>query len=254
MAALCGSGRQPPTIGQAACGLSVEAQTDVSKPRSADARKIRERLLTFGRSRFRAFPWRFSSDPYRILVAEVLLHRTRAEQVVPLYEAFLAKFPSPDLLAQASLSEVHDVLQSAGLRWRVDALHAMGQELVSRFGGQVPHEREFLESLPGVSAYIASAVRCFAYGCPDVLLDTNTVRIVGRVFDVPVTDASRRSKRFRDLLSTLFDERHAREFNLALIDFGALVCRSHNPRCATCPIAEYCSFGRAFLTDKSQKP
>jgi len=225
------------------------ARAAMSDRRLEHANNIRESLLSFGRSRSRNFPWRSSRDPYRVLVAEVLLHRTRAEQVVPLYEAFLKRFPDPEELATAELGEVHHVLRSAGLRWRVDALHAMGRELLARFGGQVPSEREALESLPGVSQYIASAVRCFAFGRAEALLDTNTVRIAGRLFGVPLTDGSRRSKAMRELLRSILDTEHPRDFNFALIDFGALVCRSRDPRCASCPISEYCTFGRRLLSE-----
>ena len=84
---------------------------------------------------------------------------------------------------------------------------------------------EDLTSLPGVSHYIASAVRCFAFGYPDALLDTNTVRVSGRIFGLPVSDSSRRSKLFREVLERLLDQRCPREFNWTLIDFAWAICR-----------------------------
>jgi A/G-specific adenine glycosylase len=215
-----------------------------SLPEKLDLRDFRERLLVWWEASGREFPWRKTRDPYRILMAEVLLHRTRAEQVVPVYEHLIDKFPSIGFLAGASPQEVMQEMRGAGLYWRAKLAHEMATEIVRRFGGAVPEDKQQLQSLPGVSQYIASAVRCFAFGCSEPLLDTNTVRIAGRLFDLPVTDSSRRSKLFRDILDTLLDRERPREFNLALIDLGALVCKSRKPECHLCPVFRHCSYGR----------
>ena len=186
-------------------------------------------------------------DTSLIAIAEVLLHRTRADQVVPTYQEFLEKYPSVSQLAKASVEELAALIYPLGLHWRVDLLYDMAQELHSRFGDQIPTEREALESLSGVSHYIATAIRCFAYGYPDALLDTNTVRICGRLLDIPVTDGSRRSKKFRNLLEILVDTKHPRKFNFALLDHGALICGSRNPLCNECSVKQHCCYGKSRL-------
>jgi A/G-specific adenine glycosylase len=190
----------------------------------------------------RHFPWRDTRDPYKILVAETLLHRTRAEQVVPLYQRFIDNFPDIHSVTRSSPDELTRLLYSAGLKWRWNRFYAMSVDIEERLNGKIPDDFSELTSLPGISHYIASAVRCFAFCYPDVLLDTNTVRVTGRVFGLNISDSSRRSKQFRSILEKFIDTRHPREFNWALIDFAALVCKSRNPLHEQCPIKEFCKF------------
>jgi A/G-specific adenine glycosylase len=213
------------------------------KNSSMTSKEISEQLIPWWRMNKRRFPWRTSRDPYRILVAEVLLHRTRAEQVEPIYEEFIQKFPNCHSLAEANEYEVYRILYPLGLRWRVKLLIQMAEVIESKFDGIIPSNREQLEELPGVSHYIASAVRCFGYGIPDVILDTNTVRILGRVHGIKVTDSSRRSKKFAEMYDSILDKAKPRDFNFAMIDLGALICTPNEPRCIKCPIMNLCEFG-----------
>lgn len=206
---------------------------------------LRSDLFQWWNHAKRHFPWRETRDPYRILVAEILLHRTRANQVVPLYELFLQRFPDIKNLAQSSPQELAELLRSGGLRWRWKLLHDMAIELEERFDGQIPDDFDILVLLPGISHYIASAVRCFASGHPDVLLDTNTVRVAGRLFGLAVTDSSRRSPLFRSVLEEIMDTEHPREFNFALIDFAALVCKATTPLHHECYLHHYCHYYKA---------
>lgn len=195
----------------------------------------------------RSFQWRRTRDPYEVLLAEVLLHRTRADQVAPVYQNLLEQFPTLAALAAAGPEELRTRLRSLGLSWRVDLLHLMAQDLVERFGGSIPVEEEALLSLPGVGPYIAAAVRCFAFGLPDPILDTNTVRVASRLYGVPATDASRRSRRFRELLGRLMDPEHPREHNFALLDHAALTCTPRDPKCPQCPVSQHCAYGQSRL-------
>ena len=213
--------------------------------------KLRNDLLNWWESAKRRFPWRETRDPYRILVAEVLLHRTRADQVVPLYELFLECFPNVQALAKSTPDELLKLFHSAGLQWRWKLLHAMAVDLERRFRGQIPDSFEALSSLPGVSHYIASALRCFAFAYPEAILDTNTVRVTGRLLGLPITDSSRRSRLFRAVLQSLIDPEHAREFNFALIDFAATICKVKSPLHYKCPLQGYCRFYRATISMNS---
>jgi len=190
----------------------------------------------------RQFPWRETQDPFKVLIAEIMLHRTRADQVVPLYRHFLENYPDVKSIAASSSEELEKKFHSAGLHWRWKLLHSMAVDILTRFNGQIPRSFEDLTSLPGVSHYIASAMRCFAFGYPDVLLDTNTVRVVGRVFGLDITDSSRRSKLFKNALERLLDQTHPREFNWALIDFASAICKSQSPRHVDCPISKCCVY------------
>jgi A/G-specific adenine glycosylase len=211
---------------------------------------FRRALIAWGREHFRPFPWRLTEDPYRILMAEVMLHRTQAPQVVPVYERVIARYPDVPALAAATKEELHDALYSLGLRWRIDLIQAMAAELMARFDGRVPHEKADLLSLPGVSEYIAGAVRCFAWNLPEPLIDTNTVRVAGRLFGLEVKDSSRRNRRFRELIAALIDPEEARAYNYAMLDLADQVCmKKRPPECGRCPVRKYCVYGTNALVN-----
>lgn len=208
-------------------------------------------MISWGRDNFRSFPWRETDDPYKILVAEVMLHRTKAPQVLPVYRYFMQRYPTVEKLAGATRDDLHATLYSLGLRQRVDMFHDMAVEIVERFDGRVPAEKEALLSLPGVSDYIAGAVRCFALNEPEPLIDTNTVRVIGRVFGLKITDSSRRNRLFRDLITALVDSDEPRAYNYALLDLANLVCtKVRPPKCFECPVQRYCLYGLEPSTEK----
>lgn len=211
-----------------------------------DAVAFREALIVWGRKHFCSYPWRLTEDPYLILIAEVMLHRTQAPQVVPVYERFIKRYSDVPTLAQATKEELHDTLYSLGLRWRVDLIHDMTGELMTYFGGRVPEGKEELLSLPGVSDYIASAVRCFAWNHPEPLVDTNTVRVAGRVFGLDIKDSSRRNQRFRNLIAALVDPQEPRAYNYAILDLAEQVCHGNKePDHEKCPVLAWCAYGKA---------
>jgi A/G-specific adenine glycosylase len=212
-----------------------------------DPSRLREALLAWWERYGRDFPWRKTRSAYHVLVAEALLHRTRANQVVGLYEKTLAAYPTVYALAAAEPEAVYELLHSAGLRWRVGLLLNAAQEIVDRFSGEVPASRVELESIPGIGHYIAAAIRCFAFGENDAIIDSNVVRVYGRVFDLRVTDSLRRNRDFHQLAQSLVDPEHPREYNLALLDLAAAICTPRVPKCEVCPIAVHCTYGRNRL-------
>lgn len=178
-------------------------------------------------------------------MSEVMLHRTQARQVVPVYERFVEQYPDVSSLAQAQKQELHAVLYSLGLRWRIDLIHDLGRALAVDFGNEVPTEKTELLSLPGVSEYIAAAVRCFAWNLPEPLLDTNTVRVVGRLFGLVIKDSSRRNRQYRELMAALVDRERPRVYNYALLDLADRVCtKRQSPKCSQCPLQVQCRFAR----------
>jgi A/G-specific adenine glycosylase len=209
-----------------------------------DPRAFRSALIAWGRSHFRSFPWRLTDNPYHILMAEVMLHRTQAPQVVPVYLRFQAQYPTISASARATKQELHALLYPLGLRWRIDLIYEMTSDLVSRFGGRVPQGKDDLLSLPGVSQYIAGAVRCFAWNLPEPLIDTNSVRVVGRLFGLEVKDSSRRNRRFGDLVAELVDREVPRSYNYSLLDLADQVCKKkRSPECGQCPVLTHCTYG-----------
>ena len=206
---------------------------------------IRRNLLEWGRLHFQTYPWRLSDDPYRLLVAELFLHRTQARQVANVYPIFIVKFFDIFSLANTSKQEIELAMFSVGLRWRASLIQSMAVEIVEKFDGRIPQEKDYLLSLPGVGDYIASAVRCFAWNFPDTLVDTNTIRVVGRLNNTETSDSTRRDASFRKLITELVDVEKPREFNYSLLDLAGLVCTKKRPKHKECPLQELCLFNVA---------
>lgn len=205
--------------------------------------KVRAALLDWGKANLRQYPWRDTQDAYAILIAEVLLHRTRADQVVPVYIKLLREYPTIQQLARSHPKKLSTILHPLGLFWRVPLLREMA-ESITLSGGHIPPDADWLQSLPGVGPYIAASTVSCAFNLPEPILDTNTVRILGRVTGSHVTDSSRRSRKFRTMMAELIDHEQPRAFNLALLDLAALICKPAKPACPKCPIQRSCVYGK----------
>src|SRR3972149_3067683 len=143
--------------------------------------EVRGRLLQWFDDHRRDLPWRRTRDPYRILVAEVLLQRTRVVSGTPYYERFLERFPTVRDLAAASLESVLGAWEGLGFYGRARNLHAAAKAIVERHGGDVPRDLEALEALPGVGPYTAGAVGSIAFGIPAAAVDGNVTRVLSRL-------------------------------------------------------------------------
>lgn len=199
----------------------------------------------------RHYLWRSQTDPYKILVAEIMLQQTNADKVGPVYDEFLKKYPDTNTLAQSDLHDLKAVLRLLGLEYRVLRLWNIAQKLLVEYGGRVPSTQEGLVTLPGVGRYIASAVLCFGYSERVPLVDVNTIRLYGRVFGFwSHKNRARDDNRVWEFATTMLPETKFKEYNLALIDFGARVCTSKKPRCFQCPVSTMClSYNTSGQTD-----
>lgn len=209
-----------------------------------DLSSFHENLCTWDAQYRRAFPWRTTDNPFHIMMAELMLRRTQARQVVNVYNQFVVKYPDAEALAQASEKEVAQVLFSLGLAWRVPAFQQIARLLVEHYHRLVPASYQALTALPGVGDYVASAVCCFAFEQPLSIIDTNTVRIAGRLFHLPTHAESRRRKPIRTLLEELLDRQNPRAYNYAMLDLAALICVPSNPQCTQCPLLPCCATGQ----------
>jgi A/G-specific adenine glycosylase len=208
---------------------------------------FRGRVLAWSLSHPRAFPWRQTTDPFAVLIAEIMLRRTRAEQVVPVYDRFIARFPEPRILAAASEHDVEAIVRPLGLAWRVPAFRRLAAVLVTEYGGSVPSEYNELIRLPGVGDYVAAAVRAFAFNLPTVVADTNTVRVAARYFGFRYHADSRRNRSVRAQVAQLLDDHRAHDSSRALLDFASLICRAQDPLCGECPVASRCAYHRSQI-------
>jgi A/G-specific adenine glycosylase len=211
-------------------------------PEPSDRQRFRRRLLDWYRRNGRDLPWRHTTDPYRILVSEVMLQQTQVDRVLPKYHEWLEKYPTLEALAAAAETDVTATWRPLGYNIRPRRLHAIARESVARYSGTLPSDEETLRSFKGIGAYTAGAVRSFAFGQRAAILDTNVARVLFRVFigrGNPRAHAMRRH--LWDVSRTILPQRHVFDFNQALMDFGATMCTARKPKCLVCPMQRNCS-------------
>lgn len=196
-------------------------------------------VLTWGRANLRDLPWRRERDPWRILVAEVMLQQTQVGRVIPKRAAFLDAFPTPAACAAAALADVLRLWQGLGYPRRAKHLHDAARLVVERHGGTMPDDLDALLALPGVGAYTARAVLAFAFEHDVGVVDTNIARLIARVGGERL--GAVQAQRVAD---AAVPAGHGWCWNQTLMDLGATVCRP-TPDCAVCPLASVCTWHRA---------
>ena len=189
-------------------------------------------------------PWRLGSTPWKVLLAEVLLHRTRASAVGRLYDEVLKKFPVPEAIVGRPADWL-ETTSSAGLAWRSRVFISTCDRLVTLYRGSVPSGWADLISLPGIGHYIASAVRCFGFGFPEVIVDINTIRLASRITGESLNATHHRSRKVKQAVASILANGTAScvEDNYALLDLAALVCPTKKPLCGQCPLVSGCITG-----------
>jgi A/G-specific adenine glycosylase len=205
--------------------------------------RFRSYLLSWGNSNIRSYPWRYLDDPYMVIVSEFMLHRTQTKQVVPIYERFIEQYPTLSDHVEADRSEVEIILRPLGLSWRIQGMLNALEDLWYKHG-EVPVIYELLLSVPTVGQYIAGAVVCFTINQPLTLIDSNIVRVVGRVFGLDLSGEARRKKPVIQAITAVVDPVQPQDFYYGLIDLAHNVCRPQNPSCSECPLLKIpCRYG-----------
>jgi A/G-specific adenine glycosylase len=207
----------------------------------SDAARLAQQLLVWYREHQRDLPWRHTRDPYRIIVAEFMLHQTRVSTVLPYYERFLRLFPDWSALAQTALDDVLKAWEGLGYYARARHLHELARHIWREYRGQLPESTEELRALPGIGAYTLGAILSMAFGQDQPAIDGNARRVLCRAFqitDEPTGPAGR--DRLQEVARALLPPGQAGAFNQALMDLGAAVCTPRRPACMLCPWAESC--------------
>ena len=211
-------------------------------PSAPARRSFRRRLLNWYDVNGRTLPWRETSDPYHILVSEIMLQQTQVDRVLPKYEEWLVKYPTFEALAVAPERDVADTWRPLGYNIRPKRLQAIAREAVASYGGRLPSDEATLLSFKGIGAYTAGAIRSFAFRERAAILDTNVARVLFRVFigrGAPKSHAMK--KTLWSISDALVPRSRAFDFNQALMDFGATLCTARKPKCLMCPMAAGCA-------------
>ena len=207
-----------------------------------DVRWFRRRLLAWGREHRRSFPWRETDDPWRVLVAEVLLQRSRGKTVAKVYEELFRRWPNALSMSSARESSIATVIRPLGLVRRASTLRAMAKE-VTRLGG-VPADLESLVSLPGVGRYAANATLVVAFRKRAAVVDGVSARVYRRYLGLPSDLPATSDTLLWEAVAKATPPSASREWNWAVLDLAAEVCLPASPDCGSCVLMERCTWSR----------
>lgn len=209
-------------------------------PCMKDIQSFRSKIMRWFDDNGRDYPWRQTNDPFRVLIAEMMLRRTKADQVEKVYNRLFNEYPSINDMAHARGEKLDQILYPLGLKWRTPAFRLVAREIMSRYQGKVPDEREELIMLPGVGDYVAGAVMSIAYEKAEWIVDSNIVRLFKRYFGVETSREGRRDRHIIEMARMYVSGDDPRKANLSLLDFTALVCIPRKPKCQNCPLWKGC--------------
>lgn len=193
----------------------------------------------------RALPWRVpGTNPWGVLVSEVMSQQTPVARVAPAWSAWLHRWPRPSDLAAASPADVLRAWDRLGYPRRALRLQDCARIIAAEHDDEVPTDEATLLALPGIGAYTAAAVVAFAHGGRSVVLDTNVRRVLGRLLDGEALPPPHLSRAERERAATALPRDAARSvvWNAGLMELGALVCTARAPRCSACPLATRCAW------------
>jgi len=202
---------------------------------------IQNIVVDWGERNYEYFPWRETENSFHALIAEMMLQRTKAEQVLHIYNEFVKLCPSLKSAKNVNESQLRDTLHSLGLNWRIDNIVKLTKTLSEK--GHVPLEYNSLIRLPGVGPYVASAFLSFHTDQRHFIIDSNVVRLWGRVFGLETDAETRRKKWFKELVDDITPETNVRCFNYAILDITRTLCKP-KPLCNSCPLNGICSYYR----------
>jgi len=217
------------------------------------SRPLSRFLLAWYDRHRRRLPWRAAPgevpDPYGVWLSEVMLQQTTVATVGPYFEAFLARWPTVESLAAASLDEVLHGWQGLGYYARARNLHRCARLVARERGGRFPDSEAGLAALPGIGPYTAAAIAAIAFGRKATVVDGNVERVVARLFAVETPLPAARAE-LRRLAAGLTPERRPGDFAQAMMDLGATICLPGRPKCMLCPLADRCiAHGRGIAAD-----
>lgn len=226
----------------------IASNEEFEKPAAAgdplsNVEDFRAELTAWFESFGKDYPWRRTTDPYAILVSEIMLQQTQIATVLGrgYFENWLAKFPDLETLAAASEDEILKAWEGLGYYRRARNLQRAAKAVVDDFGGVFPENYDEIRSLPGVGDYTAGAVASFAYDQPAPMVDANVARVLARLFDFrDEVDSSGGKKQLAEWSAALVDPDNARIFNSAIMELGQTVCSPKKPACGSCPVAAFC--------------
>ena len=208
---------------------------------------MRGKIIDWYRDHSRNFPWRHTRDPYKIMIAEFMLHRTKAEQVVPVYLKFIERYPDIETLARANFKDIKKVTEHLGLHWRAKHFSESAKFITDNYGGIFPKNYDELKRIPGIGEYIAGAITTICFNKPAPVVDSNIARFINRYFGLNLSGEIRRKRKIVELSKKLFNYKNPGDLLFAVVDFTSLVCKPGEPLCDKCLLRNKCNYIKEAL-------
>jgi len=206
-------------------------------------RFFQEKILQWAENNLEKYPWRQNRTPYRVLISEILLTRTNAGQVIPVYTKFMNKYPNLDDFRETTCEILSELIKSLGLLYRAKKMVNLIKIIKEDYNMKIPKTLKTLKSLPGIGEYGANAILCFGYNKREGLIDTNFVRIFSRFFNVNSKTKTPKTDKFLwSFAKKIVPEKNFIEYNYGIIDFANKVCSSKKPSCNSCFLKELCFY------------
>jgi A/G-specific adenine glycosylase len=210
--------------------------------------QLRSILVRYYEEHGRDLPWRRTSDPYKILVAEMLLQKTSVKPVKDIWTVLIHYYPDVEALATASIQNIEAIIHPLGLQKRAKVLSESAQYIVKEAGGKISGDASFLETIPGVGKYTTEALLSFAFNTAAATIDVNASRVYARICGFS-PNTLRQGLAFARVIGGYVITTHThREVNYGVLDLAAQVC-TPKPLCAECPAREICQYSSS-MTNK----
>jgi A/G-specific adenine glycosylase len=204
--------------------------------------RFHSQLLSWYHHHQRDLPWRRTNDPYLIWVSEIMLQQTQVKTVIPYYQRFIERFPAISDLAQAELHDVLKLWEGLGYYSRARNLQKAAKLLLAENRGTIPADPEQLIKLPGVGEYTRAAILSIAFKVAVAAVDGNVKRVYARLLKVAIAvNGSQGNRAFKHLAEDHLYEDDPGNYNQALMELGAMICKPQEPDCDRCPVSDHCS-------------
>ncbi|MEA2016206.1 MAG: hypothetical protein U9O59_05830 [Actinomycetota bacterium] len=201
-----------------------------------DIKRFQESLIKWGKVNYSPYPWRKTDNRWHALISEIMLQRTNANQVLPVYINFCKKYKTPEDFLKDKKKKY--LFRNLGLYWREKQITKFAKYVSEK---DIPESKDDLLKLPLIGSYIASAYRSLHIGKWDVIIDSNIVRFLGRYFGFETDGETRRKKWFIQLAGKLTPEKNFKEYNYALLDFSRDICTPKS-KCKLCLFSDKCKY------------
>lgn len=198
----------------------------------------------------RVYPWRQTTNPFHILIAEFILRLTGAWKAEKAYNTIISRYGHPNLMSNADLHNLYNIFKPLGLHSRASNLISISKDIENRFAGQVPSSYHSLISIKGIGQYTANAILCLSFNQKLPLVDGSVSRLFRRYLKLAFDKPAYSDKKLWDLATELLPNSNFRDYNLGLLDIGAIHCKYPKPICNSCPLTQSCLYYHESLLSK----